>query len=283
VLVLAPVSKKEPLGMPEPPILDLAHVYVVRGTTTIVNDLSLRVVNGQHTAILGPNGSGKSTLLKLLLRTIYPSVVLGQAGEVRLFGETEWNVWDLRTKLGFVSGEVDHHFMTGRAGRLTAEQAALTGFFSSELEPDESHVTPAMRDRAMQALDWMGMTDMAQRPLLHMSTGERRRVLLARSMVHHPVALVLDEPTAGLDLKAQDQLLRHLDRLSQVGTTLILVTHHMDEILPCIQRTVLLGAGRIRFDGSTHCALDPVRLSELFECELHVAQATSGFWRVEMR
>jgi iron complex transport system ATP-binding protein len=269
--------------MPHPTILELEKVSLVRGGTTILKELSLQVVPGQHTVILGPNGSGKSTLLKLLMRNMYPSVVDGRAGTVRLFGETEWNVWDLRTQLGFVSGEIDHHFMLGRSGRLTAEQAALTGFFSSELEPDESRVTEAMRTQVKQSLDWMGMSHLACRPLHHMSTGERRRVILARAMVHRPMALVLDEPTAGLDLKAQDQLLRHLEVVSQLGTTILLVTHHMSEILPCIERTVLLGGGQVQWSGTTLEAMQPERLSALFDCDLAVTRTPMGYYRVEIR
>lgn len=275
--------QKEPNSMPEPSILELDHVHLVRGSTTILRGLSLGVTAGEHTAILGPNGSGKSTLLKLLMRHIYPSVVDGRAGSVRLFGETEWNVWDLRTRLGFVSGEIDHHFMMGRSGRLSVMQAALTGFFSSELEPDEDKVTEWMRTRAAQALKWLGMSGLSERPLQHLSTGERRRAMLARAMVHQPIALVLDEPTAGLDLRAQDQLLRHLEHLATLGTTLILVTHHMSEILPCIERTVLLGEGRVVFDGSTERALEAERLSKCFDCELSVERKPSGYWRVELQ
>ena len=266
----------------KPAIIALDHVSLVRGSTRILDSVSFRIEPGEHTSILGPNGSGKSTLLKLLLRNLYPSIVDGRAGSVRMFGDTEWNVWDLRTKLGFVSGEIDHHFMMGRSGRLTAKQAVLTGFFSSELEPDEAWITPEMIEKAEASLALMGMTALAQRLLGHMSTGERRRVMLARAMVHRPIALVLDEPTSGLDLRAQDQLLKQLEILASIGTTLILVTHHMDEILPCIGRTLLLGDGVIRFDGATDQAMQADRLSQTFRCPLRVSRNASGYWRVEM-
>jgi iron complex transport system ATP-binding protein len=263
-------------------IIELDHVSLVRGATRILDSVSFRIEPGEHTSILGPNGSGKSTLLKLLLRNLYPSIVDGRAGTVRMFGDTEWNVWDLRTKLGFVSGEIDHHFMMGRSGRLTAKQAVLTGFFSSELEPDEAWITQEMLDKADASIDLMGMSALAQRHLGHMSTGERRRVMLARAMVHRPIALVLDEPTSGLDLRAQDQLLKQLEVLASIGTTLILVTHHMDEILPCIGRTLLLGDGVVRFDGTTDQAMQADRLSQTFRCPLRVSRNASGYWRVEM-
>jgi len=266
-----------------PSILEVRDVSLVRGSTTILNQLTVAISLGEHTALLGPNGSGKSTLLKLLMRRIYPSFVDGVAGTVKIFGETEWNVWDLRTRLGFVSSEVDQHFLVGRSGKLTAELAVLTGFFSSELEPDPDRVTPQMREAAAIALERMKMMRLAHRPLGHMSTGERRRTLLARAIVHQPEALVLDEPTSGLDIRAQFQLLEDLQDLAQSGTTLILVTHHMHEVLPCIQRTVLLDQGRVAFDGSTQSAMESDRLSTVFGCPLKSERSEKGYWHVAMQ
>jgi iron complex transport system ATP-binding protein len=266
-----------------PSILEVRDVSLVRGSTTILNQLTVAISLGEHTALLGPNGSGKSTLLKLLMRRIYPSFVDGVAGTVKIFGETEWNVWDLRTRLGFVSSEVDQHFLVGRSGKLTAELAVLTGFFSSELEPDPDRVTPQMREAAAIALERMKMTRLAHRPLGHMSTGERRRTLLARAIVHQPEALVLDEPTSGLDIRAQFQLLEDLQDIAQSGTTLILVTHHMHEVFPCIQRTVLLDQGRVAFDGSTQSAMESDRLSTVFGCPLKSERSEKGYWHVAMQ
>ena len=263
-------------------ILEVTDVSVVRGSTTILDQLSVSISLGQHTALLGPNGSGKSTLLKLLMRRIYPSFVDSKQGSVRIFGESEWNVWDLRTRLGFVSSEVDQHFLSGRSGKLTAELAVLTGFFSSELEPDPEHITASMREAATDALERMQMTHLARRPLAHMSTGERRRTLLARAIVHRPEALVLDEPTSGLDLRAQYQLLDDLHRIAQSGTTLILVTHHMHEILPCIKRTVLWEKGRVSIDGPTSQAMESRLLSQVFGCALRSVQTSNGYWQVNM-
>lgn len=280
-----PPSKVSPGLRPSnaPSILEVRDVSLVRGSTTILNQLTVAISPGEHTALLGPNGSGKSTLLKLLMRRVYPSFVNGHAGTVKIFGETEWNVWDLRTRLGFVSSEVDQHFLVGRSGKLTAELAVLTGFFSSELEPDPDQVTPQMREAAAIALERMKMTRLANRPLGHMSTGERRRTLLARAIVHQPEALVLDEPTSGLDMRAQFQLLEDLQHIAQSGTTLILVTHHMHEVLPCIQRTVLLDQGEVAFDGSTEQAMANERLSKVFGCKLESQRSAKGYWQVAMQ
>ena len=161
-------------------------------------------------------------------------------------------------------------------------QAVLTGFFSSELEPEDHWVTSSMREQAIESLQRMEIDGLSNRLVGQLSTGERRRTMLARAMIHNPQALVLDEPTAGLDLRAQDQLLRRLEQLANTGTTLILVTHHFEELLPCITRTVLMESGTIAFDGPTDQAMRGDRLESIFQSPLHIEQTPSGHWHVRL-
>jgi iron complex transport system ATP-binding protein len=268
--------------MTEQTVLELENVSLFRGRKCILDKICWLVSNGQNTALLGPNGCGKSTLLKLITRNLYPSVVDGQAGSVRIFGQTEWNVWDLRSRLGMVSSELDNHFLIGRSGRLTALQAVLTGFFASELEPDDELVTSSMRSKAKDALRVMEIDSLQERLMGHLSTGERRRVMLARALIHEPETLILDEPTSGLDIRAQDQLLQRLEFLANSGTTLIIVTHHFEEVLPCVQRTVLMQSGQIVFDGPTSDAMQGTRLASIFQSDLFVEQNAKGRWHVRL-
>ncbi len=233
-------------------------------------------------AIIGPNGSGKSTLLKLLMRFLYPSVVDGVAGTVRIFGHTEWNVWELRSRLGFASAEIDQHFTIGRSGRLTAMEAVLTGFSSSELEVDASQISEPMRAAARGAMAVFGLHRIENRRVGVLSTGERRRVLLARAIVRHPSTLILDEPTAGLDLFAQRQLLDEIQALADSGTTIVLVTHHIEEILPCIERVILLDQGTMAFDGPTPDGLQSLRISQLFGCQVSIHRSESGYYSASL-
>ncbi len=259
-------------------LIDLKNVSIVRGSTRILDSLHLGIPQHEHVAILGPNGSGKSTLLKLLMKFFYPSVIEGQSGTVTVLGKEDWNVWELRAHLGFVSSEIDHHFTLGRSSRLNALQSVLTGFFSAELEPDPQSLTEAMRCEADRLLDLFQMERTSTKCIGHMSTGERRRVLLARALVRQPQAIVLDEPTSGLDILARAEFLGILNKLAIAGTQIVLVTHHLEEILPCINRTILLKAGRLHSDTSTIVALRSESVSALFGSRICVDRDSAGFF-----
>ena len=259
-------------------LIEMSDVSIERGITRILDRVSLRIPQGQHVAIVGPNGSGKSTLLKLLMKFFYPSVVDGQSGTIRILGQEEWNVWELRSQLGFVSSEIDQHFTLGRSARLNALQSVITGFFSGELEPDPSLVSDAMRCEAIRQLNLFQVDHNSTKYIGHMSTGERRRVLLARSLVMRPQAVVLDEPTAGLDILARASFLCELNNLANTGVQIILVTHHLEEILPCIDRTILLKAGKVFSDCPTSIALSEESISSLFGRRIRVDRDGSGFY-----
>ena len=259
-------------------LIEMSDVSIERGITRILDRVSLRIPQGQHVAIVGPNGSGKSTLLKLLMKFFYPSVVGGQSGTIRILGQEEWNVWELRSQLGFVSSEIDQHFTLGRSARLNALESVVTGFFSGELEPDPSLVNDAMRCEAIRLLNLFQVDHSSTKYIGHMSTGERRRVLLARSLVTRPQAVVLDEPTAGLDILARASFLCELNNLANTGVQIILVTHHLEEILPCIDRTILLKAGKVFSDCPTSIAINEETISSLFGTHILVDRDAAGFY-----
>ncbi|MCY2975684.1 MAG: ATP-binding cassette domain-containing protein [Planctomycetota bacterium] len=279
-----------------PPLLQLENISFRfghdRSTKPALNQVSIKIPLGVHTAILGPNGSGKSTLLKLLLRLLYPdpwpetpdtlgSELLDSKGhsdlskperspEIAIMGRSDWNVWELRKQLGYVSGEIDQHFTQGRSGRLTGLDAAVTGFTAGELAIEIEQMTDEMRSAAEESLKMCGVGHLATRAVAGLSTGERRRVMLARAMVHRPIGLVLDEPTAGLDIASRAIFLNQIELLARSGTTLILVTHHIEEVIPIINRVLLLKNGNVYFDGNRDEAIQSERLSSLFNVPLSV-------------
>lgn len=264
-----PLPDAAPHSTHATPLIELDRATVVRGDATVLHALSLRIDAGQHTAILGPNGCGKSTFIKLINRELYPLAREGEA-PVKILGQDRWNVSALRTQLGLVTGDLtrDLQDMPG----LSVEEAVLTGFFASFVLPLDSEITDAMHQRAHEALQRMHATTLAQRAVAEISTGEMRRVLIARALVHRPQALLLDEPTTGLDLVAQHRLLGLLGDLAREGVTLVLVTHHIEEIVPEIDRVILLRNGSVYADGNRAKTLTSENLSAVFGGALQVRQ-----------
>ena len=250
-----------------PPLIELDRASVVRGSATVLHALSLRIEPGQHTAILGPNGCGKSSFIKLIDRELYPLAREGEA-PVKLFGQSRWNVQALRNRLGVVSNDLtgDLQQMPG----LGVEDAVLTGCFASLVLHPDAEISDEQRLRAAEALARVGATALASRACAELSTGEMRRVLIARALVNRPQALLLDEPTTGLDLVAQQHFLGLLRELARQGVTLVLVTHHIEEIIPEIGRVILLRAGRVLADGARAEVLTSANLSKAYGGELHV-------------
>ena len=243
------------------PLFELDRATVVRGPSRVLHNLSLRIPLGQHTAILGPNGCGKSTFIKLISRELYPLAREGDA-PVKVFGLRRWNVNELRNRLGLVTSDLTRDLQ--QMPYLRAEDAVITGFFSSFVVPPHRQVDADMRAKARHALEQVRATPLADRQVAELSTGEMRRVLIARALVHEPQALLLDEPTAGLDLVARRQFLGLMRSLAQRGITLVLVTHHIEEIIPEIDRVLLLRDGAVCADGDRAGTLTEAQLSHVF-------------------
>lgn len=261
------------------PILELRDVTLVRNEIRALDGLSLRIPAGQHTAIMGPNGAGKSALMQLLTLQERPLPHPDGSPSLRVLGRDVWHVFELRPQLGVVSGDLHHRFVNGNSyGRIRGIDAVLSGFFGMHgLTPPDA-VTPAMRADARTALDRMDATHLAARFLDEMSTGEVRRVLVARALVTNPVALLLDEPATGLDLAARHRLVTLMDRVANEGTTLILVTHQVEEIVPAMSHVIFLKRGRLLREGPRAEVLTAAHLSELFDMPVTLS-GSGGYWQ----
>ncbi len=256
-------------------LLALHEATLVQNGLRILDNLSLQIPDGEHCAIFGPNGSGKSSLIKLITRQWYPLAHADGSPSMTLFGKDRWNIFALRALLGIVSSDLHQDFT--RDPERRGLELVLSGFFASHGLADHHAVTAAMQDAAHNALALMEAGMLADKPLAEMSTGQARRVLIARALAHNPRALLLDEPTAGLDIVAARRFLLSLRRLAQAGKTVLLVTHHVEEILPEIQRVILLRDGGVFFDGPKSEALTSARLSALFDAPVTVTQTGDYF------
>jgi iron complex transport system ATP-binding protein len=268
--------------MSREPILELRDATLVKDDRRVLDGLTLTIRQGEHTALVGPNGAGKSALVNLLTFQDRALAAADGTAPVRMFGRDNWNVFELRPQLGIVSADMHHRFVNGNnEGRITGEVAVLSGFFASQGILRYSRVTADMRRRASEALARMGVAHLARRWLNEMSSGEARRVLLARTLVTSPQALLLDEPTTGLDLVARHGFMERVRQIARDGTALILVTHHVEEIVPEVERVILLRDGRIAADGSKRSMLTSERLSDLFGAPI-VLHEKDGYYHARM-
>jgi len=260
--------------MPARPLAELVDIHLQRGETRVFEGLSLRLDFGESTAILGPNGSGKTSLLKLFASEIHPLVREGSY--VRLMGMERWNVWELRHHLGLLSqdlqGDYDAH--------VRGLEIVLSGLYSSIGTYAHQSFSNADIDDARRLMRELGIEQLGAKLYGHMSTGQQRRFLLARALIHHPETLILDEPTTGLDLEATIHYLQLMRGLIQGGKTLILVTHHLHEIPPEIGRVVLLKQGRIMADGPKHEVLTSSALNSLYDVPLRLLEADGWYQAV---
>jgi iron complex transport system ATP-binding protein len=261
------------------PVLELVNATVVKDERPVLDGLTLTIDADEHTAILGPNGAGKSALVRVLTHEDRPLAREAGPPPVRVFGSDNWDVFDLRSQLGIVSSDLHHRFVFGNnEGRVMADAAVLSGFFATQGILRYGSVTDEMRRRAAEALERMGVSHLARRRLDEMSSGEARRVLLARALVTAPRALILDEPTTGLDLVARHAFMERVRQIAREGTTLILITHHIEEIVPEIQRVILLRAGKIIASGSKQSVLTARHISQLFESPIAIDEDEGYFY-----
>lgn len=258
-----------------PTFLELSHVHVARGENVVLHDINLSVNTGEHIAILGPNGCGKSTLIKTITCECYPLV--SEEGEpqtkVSIFGRERWDLTELKKRLGVVSAELPgRHTLT-----TTGHDAVLTGFFSSSTLWPNLTVTDEMRARAEEVLRQIDAVPLADKPVGEMSAGQQRRIMIGRALVASSQMLLLDEPSNALDLAAQADLRGLLRKLAQQGTGILLITHHIADIPPEIDRILMMKDGRIIADGPKSELLTAARLSELFRTEVEITQR-GGFY-----
>ena len=249
-----------------PPFIKLTHVNVARGDNVVLHDINLTINTGEHIAILGPNGCGKSTLIKTMTCECYP--IVQPDTEVSIFGRQRWDLTELKKRLGVVSAE-----LPGRPTlETTGRDAVITGFFSSSTLWPNLTVTGQMRQRAEEILHQVDAMSIADKPVGQMSAGQQRRIMIGRALVGSAGMLLLDEPSNALDLAAQAELRILLRKLAQKGTGILLITHHIGDILPEIDRILMMKDGRIVADGPKRELLTAARLKELFKTEVEISE-----------
>lgn len=253
-----------------PPLIEFANVTVIRGDSKVLDRISLTIAENENVAILGPNGAGKSSLIKTINREYYP-VPSGGPVVFRVRGKDSWDVFDLRAAFGIVSSDLQSSFSRD----LPAREVVISGFFSS-IGLFMHKVTPQMERRADELMAFLNVTHLAGHPMTTLSSGEARRVLIARALVHGPKTLILDEPTVSLDLSALHTFRATLRKIAQEGTGIIMATHNLHDIIPEISRVILMKDGKFVSDGRKEEILTDTMIGGLFQVPVQVKE--EGGW-----
>ncbi len=254
------------------PLLEFSGITVVRGSQRkILNGISLRIHEGENVAILGPNGAGKSSLIKVITREYYPAAGRKEPS-FRIMGQDRWDVSDLRRLLGIVSNDLQTTFDRD----ITGVDVVLSGFFSS-VGLFRERPGPKMKKKAARIMEFLEISHLQGRKMNEMSSGEARRFLIGRALVHDPKALVLDEPMSGLDLHALHKVDNVLRKITRTGTSIIMVTHDLSDIIPEISRVILMKNGKFFKDGPTAAVLTDKNISALFATPVTI-EKNSGYY-----
>ena len=256
------------------PLLEFENVTVCCGTKKVLDSLSITVSEGENIAILGPNGAGKSSFIRTILREFYP-VKGDEAVVFRIHGQDVWDVFELRSTIGVVSNDLQYAFTRPLSGR----EVILSGFFSS-IGLFNQRITPAMEEKADDILAFLEVEHLKDCPMTALSSGESRRLLIGRALVHNPRTLILDEPTNSLDLHALHTFRKTLRKLAGSGTGIILVTHNLHDIIPEISRVVLMKDGRFCDDGPKAEILTGKKIGNLFNVPLNVRQENGYYYAI---
>ena len=245
-----------------------------RDERVALDGVSISIAQGEHVAILGPNGCGKSTLIKLISRDLYP-MLKDEPWALRIMGRDKWRLIrsapPSRNRVQRLDADV--------YARLFGYEIALSGFFGSVGVWPHHPVTPEMERKTREVMDLLEISHLAERNTNEMSSGEARRILIARALVHDPQALVLDEPTTSLDLRATWELRDVLRKLAANGISILMVTHHLPDIIPEMRRVVLIREGRVVMDGPKERVLEAGALSGLFGIPVEVLER-GGYYHV---
>lgn len=245
-------------------IILIEHATVRREGVPILDDVSFSVKEGEHVAVIGANGAGKSTLVQVISEEVHP--LYNPSTKRLLFGKERWQVSELRKKLGIVSQSLQWMCNSSDKGF----DIVVSGFFSSIGLDFHHHVTEEETEKASLAMERTGCLALRDKQMNRMSSGEARRVLLARACVHDPSVLLLDEAAGALDFPSRAQYRQIVRTFAREGKTIVLVTHELSEIIPEIDRVVVMRQGKIIADGQKEDILTPPLLSEAYGTHVYV-------------
>ena len=255
-------------------IIEFENIDVGYDEKVVLKDINLKIKSGEHFAILGANGSGKSTLMKLIQSQIHPRQTKEFKKEI--FGKSRYSIFDLKKELGVITNDL-HNYFEKEAGYLNGFEVVLSGYYSSIGIFTHQDFTKEQIKKALEVMDFLEIIDLKDKKVSSMSTGQLRKCIVARALIHDPKAFVLDEPTVGLDIKAQINFIKLLQKIS-LKSTIILVTHHLEEIFPEIKNVALIYNNTIFKIGKKEDILNSENLSTIFDIKIEVKEKNKRYY-----
>lgn len=232
----------------------------------VLKEINLKIKEGEHWVILGANGSGKSTLLKLLSNDLYPNT--HYKFKKKIFDQEKWDIFELKKQLGIVSNEIQNEFVYN-ARFNTAYEIVRSGFYASLGKKNHHIYSKEENKKTDEIFDFLNISKLKEKKSSQMSTGELRKCLIARALIHKPKALLLDEPTTGLDIKAQRNFLKLIRKLTS-SMSIIIITHHIEEIIEEISHVALIAENRIYEQGEKEDIITSENISKVFDLDIEL-------------
>ena len=255
-------------------IIDFENVYVSYNVNPILENINLKIKEGEHWAILGANGSGKSTLIKLISSDLYPN--RKYPFKKQIFGKDRYSIFELKKNLGIITNDL-HNYFEKQGSFLSAYEVILSGYYSSIGVFKHQDFTQEQHQKALEVLDFLEISQLKEKKVSAMSTGQLRRCIIGRALIHSPKAYILDEPTVGLDIKAQNNFIKLIRKLSKKAS-IILVTHHIEEIFPEISHIALVHKKTLFKQGRKEEILNSRNLSEIFEIKIDLEKENERYY-----
>ena len=259
-------------------IIDFENINVGYDEKIILKNITIKIKEKEHWAIIGANGSGKSTLMKLIQSEIHPR--RNQPFKKEILGKSNYSIFELKRELGIITNDL-HNYIATQGYFLSGYIVVLSGHYSSLGVFKHQDFTEAQHEKARETMKYLEIEHLADKYVQEMSTGELRKCIVARALIHDPKAFILDEPTVGLDIKAQINFIKMLKKLSQ-NCSIILVTHHLEEIFEEIKNVALIYNNTIYKSGKKEDILTSKNLSEIFDTNVHINEKNNRYFVEEI-